>query len=105
MQNSPSNDEKHLYFYEIGTFEFINIKQGLTQNFLSGGPQDHQLRESGGPTILNTHDIIRLFLNYVMGKAVRIGIVRNFPGMAVSPVVIQRLEHAADCRTLLGLPS
>ena len=25
--------------------------QGLTQTFLSSGPQDHQLRESGGPTI------------------------------------------------------
>ena len=25
--------------------------QGLTQNFMSSGPQDHQLRGSGGPTI------------------------------------------------------
>ena len=25
--------------------------QGLTQTFLSSGPQDHQLRKSGGPTI------------------------------------------------------
>ena len=26
-------------------------QQGLTQTFLGSGPQDHQLRESGGPTI------------------------------------------------------
>ena len=25
--------------------------QGLTQTFMSSGPQDHQLRGSGGPTI------------------------------------------------------
>ena len=25
--------------------------QGLTQTFMSSGPQDHQLRRSGGPTI------------------------------------------------------
>ena len=25
--------------------------QGLTQTFMSSGPQDHQLRESGGPAI------------------------------------------------------
>ena len=26
-------------------------RQGLTQTFMSSGPQDHQLRGSGGPTI------------------------------------------------------
>ena len=26
-------------------------QQGLTQTFMSSGPQDHQLRGSGGPTI------------------------------------------------------
>ena len=26
--------------------------QGLTQTFMSSGPKDHQLRGSGGPTIL-----------------------------------------------------
>ena len=30
----------------------LNIElQGLTQTFMSSGPQDHQLRGSGGPTI------------------------------------------------------
>ena len=29
----------------------VSAGQGLTQTFLSSGPQDHQLRESGGPTI------------------------------------------------------
>ena len=27
------------------------LVQGLTQTFFNSGPQDHQLRESGGPTI------------------------------------------------------
>ena len=31
---------------------WVFISQGLTQTFLSSGPQDHQLRESGGPTII-----------------------------------------------------
>ena len=30
---------------------YSRTDQGLTQTFLSSGPQDHQLRESGGPTI------------------------------------------------------
>ena len=30
---------------------YLHHYQGLTQTFLSSGPQDHQLRESGGPTI------------------------------------------------------
>ena len=30
---------------------FLNPGQGLTQTFMSSGPQDHQLRRSGGPTI------------------------------------------------------
>ena len=29
------------------------IQQGLTQTFMSSGPQDHQLRGSGGPTIFS----------------------------------------------------
>ena len=29
----------------------LDANQGLTQTFMSSGPQDHQLRESGGPTI------------------------------------------------------
>ena len=38
--------------------------QGLTQTFMSSGPQDHQLRGSGGPTIflvvLTTTNVITL---------------------------------------------
>ena len=29
----------------------MDTNQGLTQTFMSSGPQDHQLRGSGGPTI------------------------------------------------------
>ena len=43
-------------------------KQGLTQTFLGSGPQDHQLRESGGPTIflvvlriVSAHKFIRVY--------------------------------------------
>ena len=39
-------------------------RQGLTQTFMSSGPQDHQLRGSGGPTIflvvLTTTNVITL---------------------------------------------
>ena len=44
-----------LYFAHSFLSTFIvyisSYSQGLTQTFLSSGPQDHQLRESGGPTI------------------------------------------------------
>ena len=40
------------------------VIQGLTQTFMSSGPQDHQLRGSGGPTIflvvLTTTNVITL---------------------------------------------
>ena len=40
------------YLYTWRTIEcFHSIGQGLTQTFMSSGPQDHQLRRSGGPTI------------------------------------------------------
>ena len=46
------------------TFEIPNGIQGLTQTFMSSGPQDHQLRGSGGPTIflvvLTTTNVITL---------------------------------------------
>ena len=53
--------ELHILFYSNGLAiwsSFPDIKyikkimadQGLTQTFLSSGSQDHQLRESGGPT-------------------------------------------------------
>ena len=40
------------YLYTWRTIEcFHSIGQGLTQTFMSSGPQDYQLRRSGGPTI------------------------------------------------------
>ena len=42
----------------------LGHQQGLTQTFMSSGPQDHQLRGSGGPTIfsvvLTTTNVITL---------------------------------------------
>ena len=32
-------------------YNLFYSNQGLTQTFMSSGPQDHQLRGSGGPTI------------------------------------------------------
>ena len=34
-----------------GNMSILNTDQGLTQTFMSSGPQAHQLRASGGPTI------------------------------------------------------
>ena len=37
--------------YKLILMKFGDNHQGLTQTFLGSGPQDHQLSESGGPTI------------------------------------------------------
>ena len=50
-----------LFTWQYTTWEYT---QGLTQTFMSSGPQDHQLRGSGGPTIflvvLTTTNVITL---------------------------------------------
>ena len=58
--NELANIDMRKYRYKNVTKKFHIVgkisklqdpEQGLTQTFLSSGPQDHQLRESGGPTI------------------------------------------------------
>ena len=48
--------ETNIYCYlnftnQSNVVDVVDHNQGLTQTFSGSGPQDHQLRESGGPTI------------------------------------------------------